>query len=129
MNNFNASFFLNKTLFLENIIAFILTEKLLLVFFVKKSLMSDEQKDELKKKLTKNIVTSKKYNFCKLWFVKYNNFILLSIFSFFYLKIRKKKEEKKKFVFTKKSAIVFFKKRKGRNVKRFLFLNKNYMVF
>lgn len=39
-----------------------------------------------KKKKTKT-----KYNFTKVWFVRYNNFILLSTFVFFYFKIKKKK--------------------------------------
>jgi hypothetical protein len=57
---------LNKTFFIENIITFILTEKLFLVLFSKKSFMTDEQKEDLKKKIKKSIASSKKYNFTKL---------------------------------------------------------------
>ena len=90
--------------------------------------MTDEQKEDLKKKIKKSIASSKKYNFTKLWFIKYNNFILLSIFIFFFLKIKKIKKYKKK----KPSNIVakiFFNKNRGKNVKRTLFLSRDYMIF
>jgi hypothetical protein len=54
-----------------------------------------------------------RYNFTKLWFVKQNNFVLLSVFCFFYFKIKKIKKIKKRLIFASKTLKVFFKKKKG----------------
>lgn len=45
---------------------FILTEKLFLVFFTKKSSMTNKQKEDFEEKLTKSKTYLKKYNFTKL---------------------------------------------------------------
>lgn len=87
-------------MFLENLIKFTCSEKVFKFFFFnrffssggfflkfiksvviqkKEQLMSRKLKKRLKRKRTKI-----KLNFSKLWFIKFNGFILITIFCFFF---------------------------------------------
>ena len=148
LNNFNTRHFLNKTLFFENIFFFIFSEKIFKFFFSKIFTKFQNQnfqfksffiKKNKKKKFTflkKNVVslTAKKkinYNFTRIWFVKYNNYILFTSFVFFYFKIKKKKPLKGFFKnqIILKPISLFLQKNRGKNFKRRVFLNNNYLVF
>lgn len=157
-NNFNRNLFFNKTLFIESIFFFLFTDRILKFFFKKRYKNRSKKvfffkfffkKRVIKKNLFKknkfffkkvskkrsNKILRKKYNFSKLWFVKYNNYILLSVFCFFYFRVKKKKrvktkKKKLKLSFIKnKVARIFWRKKKGQNLKRKKFLIKNYLSF
>ena len=136
LNFFNKNNFFNKTNFLENFFYFLFTEKIYYNFFNKnffKKITDDnifnvflKKKKKIFKKNNKKI----KYNFTKLWFIKYNNFILLSIFCFFYFKVKKIKKKKKKKMPISKTLKIFFKKRRGNFFKKpLLKLNSNISLF
>ncbi len=128
VNNFNTKVFLNKSLFIENLINFLFTERIFGFFFLKKlNFLNENSKKAFLKKLT-NKTLLKKFNFTKLWFIKYNQFILISIFCFFYLRIKRQVLKKKKISF-KKTTLVFWKKRKGKNSKRRFFFTKSPLAF
>jgi len=153
LNNFNFKNFLNKTLFLENLFSFLFCEKIFRNFFTKRLEKSDAKsfyfknvffkkirkkfyfkKDKLLfykrgTKLNLNTHKSKKYNFTKVWFIKYNNFILATLFVYFYFKIRGKKIQPKKKSSLQRAPSVFWKKRRGPNLKKKLFLKRNYFMF
>jgi hypothetical protein len=140
VNFFNKKNFFNKILFFENIFYFLFSDKLFRFFF--KGFTNSFYKSFLFKKLyikkknkvrnvlsfrknkKKKIIKTKKlkYNFTRLWFVKYNNYILLTTFIFFYFKIKKKKIKKKNFTFFSKTFNIFLKKKRGFNFKKKLFL-------
>ena len=61
---------------------------------------SKKNKKKIKKK-------SKRYNFTRLWFIKYNNYILLNSFVFFYFKLKKKKFFKKTTIKPSKFITIF----------------------
>ena len=157
-NNFNKNFFFNKTVFIESIFFFLFTDRILKFFFkkrykgksnkvfffkfffkkrvIKKNLFKKNKiifKKTLKKKSSK--ILRKKYNFSKLWFIKYNNYILLSIFCFFYFKVKKKKLTKLKrkklklFFIKNKVARIFWRKKRGQNLKRKKLVINNYLSF
>lgn len=142
VNFFNKKNYLNKVLFLENIFYFLFSEKLFTFFF--KNFKSSFSNSNLFKKLVikkknkvknffffKNIKNTKKrkilkpksirYNFSRLWFIKYNNYILISTFVYFYFKIKKRKKVSKnksiRFVLGK-APVIFWKKKKGSNFKK-----------
>lgn len=158
LNNYNSGVFFSKTLFLENILFFIFSEKIFQNFFEKKSevlpkeVLSKEiffKKFFLKKFKSKKIFRDKrfffftkkfknkkkqskitKYNFTRFWFVKLNKFLLISSFVFFYLKVRtvKKNSPKRKNILNK-TVLVFWKKRKGDNLKKKKFKTFKLLVF
>lgn len=76
------------------------------------------------------------YNFSRVWFIKFNKFILITMFSYFYKKIKVWKK-KKRFFFKKRrlmnpAIFVFFNKRSGLNQKREIFNNfikKDFFIF
>lgn len=71
-----------------------------------------------------------KYNFTKIWFIKLNNYLLVSTFVFFYFKIKsKKKLSPKKKPFLTKSVSVFWKKKKGDNLKKKNFKKSKKLQF
>jgi hypothetical protein len=77
---------------------------------VKKKLYFKKSKFSFYKKATKKnkkIGRNKKYNFTKVWFIKYNNFILATTFVYFYFKIKSKKIQFKKKAFLQKTPLVF----------------------
>lgn len=134
---------------MEDIIGFIFSEKIFSYFFSKKFLQNKKKvnffKNFLKKSpkklqfktktFLKKKSTTKKYNFSKVFLVKYNNYILVSIFFFFYFKIKKRKglrNLKKKF-FLKKIPTIFLKKKKNNKFvkKQFFTLvnQKKYLNF
>ncbi len=82
-----------------------------------------------KKTKKKNKFNIKKYNFSKLWFIKYNNYILLTSFIFFYFKIKSKKKINKRIVFLPKISLIFWKKRRGNNIKKKIFFKNKYIYF
>ena len=147
LNNFNNKNYLNKTIFLENLFLFIFSEKLFNIFFKNKLkkknyplfkstyTMSTRKKKISKnknlRKLTKlNFKKKKNYTFTRVWFVKYNNVILISTFVFFYFKYKNFKKFLKTGLFVlPKAAFVFWKKKKPNNIKKKLFLKKNYLNF
>ena len=106
VNSFNKTNFFNKTLFFENIFLFLFSDKIFNFFFSNKLNTFKEttlfKKITLKRIKSLQIINNKKskkmhktkvkYNFTKVWFVKYNNYVLLSTFVFFYFKIKKKKQ-------------------------------------
>jgi len=143
VNNFNKSIFLNKTLFVEQLLIFIFSEKIF-NFFFKNSIQKYELHEETfkhlflftkkkfnlkkKKNLKKNIKT--RYNFTRFWFIKYNQFILISTFVFSFLKIKKKtKFFRNKIKNFQKKSTIFWRKKKGDNFKKNLFFFKNHLAF
>lgn len=105
-----------KQIFLEN---FFLKQKS--IFFFKKH----RKKQQFKKTFKKNL-KEKSYNFSKIWFIKFNNYVVLSTFVFFYLKLRRKKKQ----IFQKNKANkLFWKKKRGLNLKRKQFLQNLNFVF
>ena len=56
----------------------------------KYSLRSNPKEVKRTKRVQKN------YSFSKVWFIKFNNFILMNFFVYYYLKIKKKKNKKQK---------------------------------
>ena len=64
------------------------------------------------------------YNFSKIWFIKFNGFILINFFVYYYSKIRKKKKKRKMKIipWSNPMAHTFFKKKFGKNLKRDAFL-------
>lgn len=142
-NFFNKKIFLNKTLFFENIFLYLFSDKLFNFFFT--HILGKFKKNFFKlillKRLTKQLQTSDsrvdnkffkkkkiirkktKYNFTKIWFIKYNNYILFTTFVFFYFKIKKKKNTFLSKPFSKKKLNIFWKKKRGINFKKFSFLS------
>ena len=110
-NIFSFFFLINKKSFFKKITFF-------KNFFLKK---------KTKKKQKKNKKKTKRYNFTRLWFIKYNNYILLNSFVFFYFKLKQKKPFKKKTIQPSKFLRIFWKKKKGYNFKRGLFMKHNYL--
>lgn len=128
INNFNSKVFLNKTLFLENLINYLFTERIFGYYFFKKlSNVSESEKKRFFRKLEDKTLIYK-YNFTKIWVVKYNTYLLMSLFCFYFFKIKGASSKKKK-PNLKKITIVFWKKKKGKNLKRKYFLSKNYLLF
>jgi hypothetical protein len=143
---FNKKIFLNKTLFLENIFYFLFSDKIFTFFF--SNFKSNFLNSYLFKKLgikkinkkkdifflkqvrkIKNKQRKTKYNFTRLWFIKYNGYILLSSFVFFYFKVKKKKKSQKQLILFQKSPLIFWKKRKGENIKRSSFYRQFDLSF
>lgn len=152
LNFFNKTNFFDKTIFLENLFKFFFSEKLFKFFFKKKLNKKSFffYKKYFNNKLTKknsfkkrNLVLLKaldkrrtklraiKYNFTKIWIIKYNNYILLSTFCFFFFKVKKisKKSKKISNLIINKIQFVFWKKRRKKIFKRFFVSNKNYLIF
>ena len=119
VNFFNKKIFFNKTLFFENIFLFLFSDKIFNFFFLNKvdsfkesplfkKIISRKIKSTTKylsnfdKKLKKNLKKKVIYNFTRVWFIKYSNYILLSTFVFFYFKVKKKKQNPRKKYFLKK---------------------------
>lgn len=82
-------------------------------------------------KLKKIKCKIKRHNFTRVWFIKYNNFVLFTTFVLFYLKIVQFKPKKKKLLKTAISAAVFWKKRRGSNFKKKSYnrMVGSYLVF
>lgn len=59
-----------------------------------------------------------RYNFSKIWVVKYNSFLLLSFFCFFYFRVKRKRKGKRELKFVKSSEIAIFLKRRKRKEKK-----------
>lgn len=146
LNNFNQTIFFNKILFLENIFFFLFSEKIFQNFFEKKhnNSFSEFSKEnffkkfflkkirtkKLLKRFNKVIYTKKfrnkkkqnkivRYNFTKFWFIKFNNYLLVSSFVFFYFKIKVLKRFSTKKTHTlNKTVSIFWKKKKGDNLKK-----------
>ena len=147
VNNFNRKIFLNKTLFIENIFYFIFSEKIFRFFFtkllkkfiktnpifksffVKKNNLRKRKFTFFKKRAKKKGKKKISYNFTRIWFIKFNNYILFTTFVFFYFRVKKRKKLKKIKLKLSRRSFIFFKKRRGRNIKRKLFLNNNYLIF
>ena len=94
----------------------------------KYSLRSNPKEVKRTKRVQKN------YSFSKVWFIKFNNFILMNFFLYYYLKIKKKKYRKQLESPLLENSMVytFFKKQHGTNKKRSQFLytiNNDYLVF
>jgi len=81
------------------------------------------KKGRSKKNLTK------KYNFTKMWLLKYNSFILFTTFVFFYFKIKKKKKIKSKKIKTTKVFLLFWKRKKGYRFKKKKFSGQTSIGF
>lgn len=144
VHTFNGKDFFNKTLFFENIFLYILSERVF-TFFFKNVILRKQTKKEfrfsfLKKNkksfFTKNFkkgvgkkLLTKKYNFTKMWLLKYNSFILFTTFVFFYFKIKKKKKLKLKKRKTSKVFLLFWKRKKGYRFKKKKFSTKTYIGF
>ena len=80
------------------------------------------------KKFSKKSNKKIKYNFSKIWFIKHNNCILLSIFCFFYFKVKQKKKHKPQKQKESKTLKLFFKKKKGNFFKKPLKRLKDNML-
>jgi len=118
-NNFNQKNYLLKTMFLESLIKFTCSEKIFKFFFFNRFFFSGDfflkfiksvaiQKKEqlMSRKLKKKLKRKKikiKFNFSKLWFIKFNGFILITIFCFFFkwkktFKVRQREKRRKLFL-------------------------------
>ena len=145
VNFFNRKNFFNKTVFFENIYLYLFSENLFNFFFAKnfnklgnynyfKNFFIRRKQlpyvsVAFKSKKSRKIVKKKtKYNLTKVWFVKYNNFILFTTFVFFYFKIKKKKTSFNKLFFKKKPS-VFWRKKKNTNLKKKIFYNLDLFTF
>ena len=149
---FNKSNFLNKTIFLEKLFHFFFSEKLFQFFFTStltnknifnfyKNIFTNKpifikRNFNLIEFAGKNLPKLKKikYNITKLWVVKYNSYILLSLFCFFYFKIKKTKKQnirikKQNFFFFKISQTTFWKRRKKKIFNKSYFNIKTHLVF
>ena len=146
VNNFNTKHFLNKTLFFENIFYFIFSEKIFKYFFSKTLIRFQHQNTQfklffLKKNKNSKITFLKKkgvsalskkktnYNFTRIWFIKYNSYILFTSFVFFYFKIKKRKWLKRTKYTLSKPLALFLQKNRGKNFKRRVFLDNSYLNF
>ena len=149
LNNFNRKLFFNKILFLEELFNYLLLEKSF-SFFFKKVQQTNKLKNmyfkttlqqkllnknffKKKNKSNQNIYIKKKkkiikYNFTRIWFIKYNNYILLTTFFFFYFKIKKIKLKKNQTPLLKTLG-VFWKKKRNSNFKKHTFNNIYVNVF
>lgn len=86
--------------------------------------------------LKKSLGKKENYNFSRVWFVKFNKFVLITMFSYFYLRV-KAWRRKKRFNFKKKrfkdpAIFVWFAKKSGLNQKRDVFNNymkKDFFLF
>lgn len=144
VHTFNGKDFFNKTIFFENVFLYILSERVFTFFFknviLKKQIKKEFRLSLLKKKKkafftkifkkgrSKKIVT-KKYNFTKMWLLKYNNFILFTTFVFFYFKVKKKKKIKLKKIKTTKVFLLFWKRKKGYRFKKKKFNGQTFIGF
>jgi len=126
---FNKNFFLNKTLFLENLFVFLFTERIFYNFFKDNFLKEITKKKKFKfflircnkfspKTFEKNLKKIK-YNFSKIWFIKYNNYILISFFCFFYFSVQRIKKTKYERIPDHTIKIVMMR-RKGSSFKKSL---------
>ena len=146
LNPFNKKIFFNKTLFIENIFIYLFSDKLFNFFFTevlkkfKKKLFklillkkikqlhlpTTLNEKKLYKKKNLSIKKKIKYNFSKIWFIKYNSYILFTTFVFFYFKIKKKKNTslllKPPF---KKKLNIFWRKKRGINFKKNTFTSSS----
>lgn len=151
-NNFNQKNYLLKTMFLENLLRLVCSEKIFKFFFFNRFFFSNtfflkfiknvelqKQKQEQVKvrhqsqkvKKTSNKKNFRfKFNFSKLWFIKFNGYILVTLFCFFFKwkRIFKSRQRaKKKRIFLNKPLRLHFSFLKWRNrkfklpVKRFFF--------
>ncbi len=144
VHTFNGKDFFNKTLFFENVFLYILSERVFTFFFknviLKKQIKKEFRLSLLKKKKKafftkvfkkgrskKNL--TKKYNFTKMWLLKYNSFILFTTFVFFYFKIKKKKKIKSKKIKTTKVFLLFWKRKKGYRFKKKKFSGQTFIGF
>lgn len=145
---FNKKNFLNKVLFFENIFYFLFSDSLFSFFFktlrnrfsesnfFKKQIVKKKNKVKnffffKKANKKKKIKTKKtKYHFTRLWFIKFNNYILLSTFVYFYFKVKKKRKLKKNTpTLIIKTPFIFWKKKKGLNFKKKLFIPQVKRLF
>ena len=144
VHTFNGKDFFNKTLFFENVFLYILSERVFTFFFknviLKKQIKKEFRLSLLKKKkkafFTKilkkrrsNKNVTKKYNFTKMWLLKYNSFILFTTFVFFYFKIKKKRKVKSKKLKTTKVFLLFWKRKKGYRFKKNKFNGQTFIGF
>ena len=100
LNNFNQKNYLLKTMFLESLLKLVCSERVFKFFFFSRFFCSNQfflkfinnvelQKRELLKshKQPKKIVKKKKFklrfNFSRLWFIKFNGYLLVLCFVFF----------------------------------------------
>lgn len=149
LNNFNSKIFFSKTLFLDDIFIFIFSDKIFKSFFFNKEPLDSPEEKFFKnfflKRSKKNFsrknafffkknkkktlkVKYYKYNFSKLHFIKYNNHILITTFVFFYFKIKSKKKNQN-LKNLQKAPLIFWRKRRGKNIKKKIFLLKQYINF
>ena len=161
LNFFQKDAFFKKTLFFENLLFFIFSESGFEKFFQKKIvknntcllLESDKPLKDCKikkcykigkcvrgffstilakfKTLKKNTKSKENYYFGKVWLVKYNSFILVSVFCFFYINIKKTKFLNKISKKNKKQIkpFLFWKKRFSKNRKKIEKFIKNVGYF
>lgn len=146
VNFFNKKLFFNKTLFFENIFLFLFSDKIFNFFFTnkvdsfketplfKKIIFKKTKNTNITnlitsdKRIRKNLKKKVKYNFTRVWFIKYNTYILLSSFVFFYFKVKKKKKNLKTKHFLKKKQNIFWKKKNNNNPKKLGF-TQNHINF
>lgn len=147
VNTFNKKSFLNKSIFLEDLIYYLFSEKIFFVFFRNKTSTFLKRNSLFKSFFLKKCQTKKRhlffiwrkkrykkkkttsYNFTRAWLIKFNNYILVTTFVFFYFKIKKIKKLKKLKLKPSRYAFIFWKKKRGRNTNRALFFRHNYLSF
>lgn len=145
VNFFNKKNFFNKTLFFENIFLFLFSDKIFNFFFTSKldtfketnlfkkfffkKVKIHSQLPSNEKKFKKILKKKVKYNFTRVWFIKYGGYILLSTFVFFYFKVKKKKTKQKLKYILKKKNNIFFKKKQSNFKKSFTLFSNNINSF
>lgn len=149
VNFFNNKNYFNKVLFFENIFYFLFSDKLFRFFFktpqsdfygsklFKNFLLKKKNKVKrtfffFKKRKKKKVFKFKrgKYHFTRLWFIKYNNYILISTFVYFYFRVKKKKKTRKNIRYLiSKTPAIFWKKKRGFNFKKKLFIPQLNKLF
>ncbi len=143
VHTFNSKNFFNKTLFLENIFMFLFTDRVFFFFFKNKFFKKYTKKHFFVSKFFKKLPNinnkrnslrrknkslrrklTKKYNFTRLWVIKFNKFILFTTFVFFYFKVKKKKKLKNRKKKITKTFLLFWKRKKSYDFKKNIFKKK-----
>jgi len=127
-NNFNQKNYLLKTIFLENLLKLVCSEKIFKFFFFNGFFVSNkfflkfiknvelQKQEQSKSKKLRKIPKKKKprirFNFSKLWFIKFNGYILITMFCFFFkwkkaFKARRRGGKKKRIFLNKPIRLHF----------------------
>lgn len=143
VNFFYKNFFFKKLLFIEDLLNFFFLEKCFSFFFKRgasfkkgKKKRKDEEVIKYFTKLYSNSwadpvkqqIEKKNYHRSRIWFVRYNEYVLISIFFYFFEKLQRKTKRRVDFK-NSRPQTVFFKKRRGFNIKKKKFFLYKCCIF